>query len=179
MKRLLSILLSVMMIFSCGLVTTSVAYAATVKSPSDVKTEIDVDVTVNGNKTNDIDYTVDSKDPHKITFIYIGDGDFLAWTFYDKEGNILVEGVDYEVVSDDDNGVITIVFADGVESVVADASVDEKEPVEPTTKKEKTTKKTDKKPTSPQTGAASAAGLAVAGAGAAILVALKKKNDAE
>jgi hypothetical protein len=192
MKKVLSILLSAIMVFSCAIATTSVAYAAVVKSPSQISTPIEVNVSVNGGQTNDISYEIDDEDNNKITFTYDGDGSFTGWSFYDNEGNLLVEGVDYEVVYDDGNGVITIQVADGIESITADAEVDEGEEEEPTegktpdegtTEKETTTKETttkaNKNSTSPQTGAVSAAGLAVAGAGAAILVALKKKDDAE
>lgn len=176
MKKLLSILLSVIMALSCGLATTSIAYAGTVKSPSQTETEIEIEITVNGGSTTDVDYEVDPDDPSKITFTYTGDGDFSGWNFYDKDGNLLVEGVDYEIVYDDGNGTITVIFADDITFARADADVIEEQ--EPTTEPEKPTEP-NKKPDSPKTGAASAAGLAVAGAGAAILLALRKKSDAE
>ena len=87
------------------------------------------------------------------------------------------EGKDYVVTSEEGNS-ITIELINGYDGkVVANALVDNGSE---TTKGNKgTTKKTDKKSTSPKTGAVSAAGIAVAGAGVAMLAALKKKSSDE
>lgn len=167
MKKILSVLLSVMMIFAVGMGTTCVAMAETVKSPGSIDVTRPVRVEVNGNTSKDVTYDVDETNPLKFTFTYDGDGKLIGWEFPN-----MIEGVDYEITVEEGN-VITIVVYDSYEgTVVANAIVEEKET---------TTKKPNKndEPTSPETGVFTATGLGVAGAGAAILVALKKKNGAE
>ena len=81
---------------------------------------------------------------------------------------------DYKVISVDGN-TITIQLINGYEGdVIGNAIVDFKG--ETTTKK---APRKDKKSRSPKTGATMATGLALAGAGAAVLAAMKKKQDAE
>ena len=83
----------------------------------------------------------------------------------------MTEGVDYEIIREKGDSITILVSAEYDGEVIANAIVKEA-----TTKE--TTKK-NKKEKSPKTGAASLAGIAAMGAGAAILTALKKKEDAE
>ena len=175
MKKLLSIVLSVMMIFAVGAASTTMAMAADqVGSIQTTSKSINVTVEVNGNVSKDITYKKDASDPKKITFTYNGDGDLIGWEFYDEDHNLLVEGVDYEVVSEDGN-TITILLTGYEDDVTANAKV-KFDNGETTTKKGGKGNNSSK---SPKTGAVAAAGIAVAGAGVAILAAMKKKDDAE
>lgn len=167
MKKVLSVILSVMMVFSVFAVsaTTVMAAVGSIESTTKQNTVI---VQVNGQTTTDIVYEKDPADPNKITFTYTGDGELIGWEFN------ITEGQEYRVVSEDGDS-ITIEIINGYDGeVIANAIVkfDDGE----TTKKPVKTNGGDK---SPKTGVAAASGLAVAGAGAAILAALKKKNDAE
>ena len=116
-----------------------------------------------------MDYEVDPTDPTKISFTYTGNGDFQNWQFPG-----MTEGKDYKVISVDGN-TITIQLINGYEGdVIGNAIVKFED--ETTTKK---APRKDKKSRSPKTGATMATGLALAGAGAAVLAAMKKKQDAE
>jgi hypothetical protein len=122
-----------------------------------------------------IDYEKD-EDNREITFTYTGDGKVTDWEF---PGMTL--GVDYEIVERGDNWIKIRISEDYDGDVIADAIVEEPTSEE-TTLPESTTAETTKKnedQKSPATGASVAAGVAAMGAGAAILAALKRKNDAE
>ena len=83
-------------------------------------------------------------------------------------------GKDYKVISVDGN-TITIQLINGYEGdVIGNAIVNFQG--ETTTKR---APRKDNKSNSPKTGATMATGLALAGAGAAVLAAMKKKQDAE
>lgn len=165
MKKLLSVLLAVMMIFAVSSSAT-VAMAATVNSIETTTKASSTEGRVNGKVSNDVTYERDPDDPNKITFTYIGEGDITGWEFPG-----MTEGVDYNIISQVDNS-ITIMIINGYDGdIIGDAQVDFEG--ETTTKKASTGKST-----SPDTGALAATGLAAAGVGAAIL-AIIKKNDAE
>lgn len=168
MKKFISVVLSVIMAVSVMAIATVPAMAAV--SPQSTTHSRVVSGSVNGSTSNDISYVVDANDPSKITFTYNGDGNLTGWEFPGLE-----LGVDYEIVSEDGN-TITILLLDEEIDVVANATVDLGEDTTETTKKPG---KTDNGGTSPNTGAMTAAGIAVAGAGVAILAALKKDEDAE
>lgn len=171
MKKILSILMSVLMVASVLSVSVVPAIAKTYGSQESTTEGRKITVDVNGQGSNDVTYKVDDKDKNKITFTYDGDGNLEGWDFGD-----LVENVDYVIVSQDGNS-ITIRLLNPNADITANAIVKENEGGE-TTKPEKTTVKPDNGGTSPATGA-SLAGVAVAGAGVAMLLALKKKDDAE
>ena len=164
MKKVLSILLSLVMLVSASALTVN-AFAEVASQETTKKTS-KVTVEVNGNTSKDVTYQADPDDPATITFKYNGDGNLEGWEF---DG--MIEGVDYIIVSEDGNS-ITIQLINGYDGdITANAIVEEE-----------TTKKSGKgsgKGKSPKTGAATATGLAAAGAGAAILLALRKKEDAE
>lgn len=172
MKKFLAIVISLVMVLSVSFGTATVAFAAeTIGSQQSTKKTVKPSVTVNGNTTSDVEIDVDENDPNKIVFTYTGDGDVTGWNFYDAEGNLLVEGVDYTVVYDGASATVTV-LAD-IEEIVADVIVDNgEEPSKPTTKPNNNNE-------SPATGAMGFTGLAAAGVGVAILTALKKKADAE
>ena len=176
MKKILSVVLSLVMLFSVGAISVN-AFAA-VGSVEETKGAIEIVTEVNGKPSDDITHATDPDEPRKITFTYTGDGELIGWEFPG-----MVEGTDYTIVSEDGNA-ITILVADAYAGeVIANAIVNEdEEEEETTTKKETTTKATTVKSEStksPKTGAAASAGLLAMGAGAAILTALKKKEDAE
>lgn len=166
MKKIISIVLSLVMLLSVSVASVN-AFAATVGSIESTTKQNKVIVQVNGKPSNDVSYERDPDDPRKITFTYDGDGELIGWEFPG-----LTEGIDYEIIAEDGDS-ITIKLADDYDGeITANAIVDEESD---TTKA--TTKKSGKK-TSPKTGAGMA-GVAAMGAGAAILAALKKKEDAE
>ena len=175
MKKILSVVLSLVMLFSVGAISVN-AFAA-VGSVEETKGAIEIVTEVNGKPSDDITHATDPDEPRKMTFTYKGDGELIGWEFPG-----MVEGTDYTIVSEDGNA-ITILVADAYAGeVIASAIVNEEEEEEETTKKETTTKATTVKSEStksPKTGAAASAGLLAMGAGAAILTALKKKEDAE
>ena len=164
MKKIISVMLSLVMLVSASAVAVN-AFAA-VESQQTTKKTTNISGEVNGVVSGDVTYTPDDDDPAKITFTYEGDGTLEGWDF---EG--MVEGVDYQIISEDGNS-ITIELLNGFDGdIIANALVEDEE---------ETTKKSGKKKgKSPKTGAVTATGLAVAGAGAAILLALRKKEDAE
>ena len=165
MKKVISIILSLVLLASVSAVTTVPAFAAKVQSIEST-TEEGPNITgeVNGNPSSDVVYEKDPQDPTKITFTYTGDGELTGWEFPG-----MTEGKDYIIVSRDGNS-ITIQLLNGYDGdVIANAIV-----------KETTTGQTPKKNgdnKSPKTGAATATAAVVAGAGIAVLAAVKKKND--
>ena len=165
MKKVISVLLSVLMLVSVSAVSVS-AFAETVASQQTTsKKEIIPSGEVNGSSSNDVKYTPDDNDPAKFTFTYTGTGSLEDWEFPG-----MVEGVDYQIISQDGNS-ITIQLLNGYSgNVVANAIVEDEE--------EEEVEKSGKGK-SPKTGATAATGIAAAGAGAAILLALRKKEDAE
>jgi hypothetical protein len=162
MKKIISIVLSLVMLVSASALTIN-AFAE-VQSPSSVTPGSKITVEVNGNTSKDVTYKADPDDPAIITFTYTGTGTLEGWEF---EGMEL--GKDYNIVGTDGNS-ITIELINGYDGDIdANALVD----------KDSEGTKGNGKGKSPKTGAAAATGLAAAGAGAAILLALKKREDAE
>lgn len=163
MKKFLSILLSAIMLVSVSAVAVN-AFAV-VESQETTKASGKVTVEVNGSTSKDVTYKADPDDPAKITFTYTGSGTLQGWEF---DG--LVEGVDYQIVSEDGNS-ITIELLNGYDGDInANALVKGGK---------KGSGEGSGKGKSPKTGAVAATGLAATGAGAAILLALRKKEDAE
>lgn len=170
MKKVISIILSLVLLISVSAVTTVPAFAAKVVSPESTTKQEGPNIIgeVNGNQSSDVVYEKDPQDPTKITFTYTGDGELTGWEFPG-----MIEGQDYIIVSQDGNS-ITIQLINGYDGdVIANAIVKDK-------KGETTTgqsQKSNGNSKSPKTGAATASAVAVAGAGVAVLAALKKKND--
>ena len=187
MKKLISMVLSLVMALAAMAVCTIPAMADDVISPTaTIAHDKKPNLSVNGSSSStDITYTVDPNNPNKVTFEYHGDGTLVGWedNLTDELG--FVEGSDYEAVFNED-GTYTITFIsegaidawnDGLVSVNAIVVYDEDE----TNGNKTTTGKKDDSHKSPSTGAptsAIAATVAVAGAGFAVLAATKKR-DAE
>lgn len=169
MKKVLSIVLSVVMLISVGVLSVT-AFAADVASPGkdDTTDKITgISVQVNGKTSKDI--TVDRDGTSRvITFTYDGDGNLVGWEFPG-----MTEGKDYTIVEEKDNYITIEVSEDYEGEVIANAIIEDEE--EETTKKSSTKK--NKGGTSPKTGVSAAAGIAAMGAGAAVLTALKKKEE--
>ena len=162
MKKFLSIILSVIMVFSVGLASTSVAMAKTYSSQETKKPGYStIKVEVNGKPSTDVTYDVDKSNSNKVSFKYNGDGELLGWEFPN-----MTEGKDYTIISEEGNTITILVSEDGV--VTANAIV--KQAGSNSTKPNKNSK-------SPKTGAVTATGLGLTGAGAALLLALKKKDE--
>ena len=174
MKKLLSIVLSAVMLISVGALSLN-AFAATaiVGSQEDVPGQINIIPEVNGKTSKDVEYDRDEDNDRVITFTYKGKGKFIRWDFPG-----MVEGRDYEILSggsDSSNPITIKVYPSYTGEVIANAIVEEEES---TTASSQTTKQ-NKDKVSPETGAVAATGIAAMGAGVAILAAAKKKNDAE
>lgn len=166
MKKILSIVLSMLMAASVMTISVAPAMAKTYSSQETTTAARKITTQVNGKGSNDITYKVDENDKDKITFTYTGDGDLTGWDFGD-----LVEGTDYTIISEDGNTIV-VQLDSSVGGVTVSADVDGLSADEdPSVKPDDTNK-------SPKTGA-SLAGVAVAGAGLAMLLGLKKKDDAE
>ena len=98
-----------------------------------------------------------------MSFKYNGDGELLGWEFPN-----MTEGKDYTIISEEGN-TITILVSEDYEGVVT-ANAIVKQASSNSTKPNKNSK-------SPKTGAITATGLGLTGAGAALLLALKKKDE--
>lgn len=167
MKKILSIILSLVVAASVCTISMVPAMAKTVNSKESTTKKSTIIVEVNGGESSDVSYKTDSEDPTKITFTYDGDGELKGWDFGD-----LVEGVDYKILSQKGNSItIQVLNPEEIDQIVANAIVDEKNATEKTTAKNK-----DKGNKSPKTGA-TMTGVLVAGAGVAMLAALKKKSE--
>ena len=164
MKKFLSIILSVIMVFSVGLASTSVAMAKTYSSQETKKPGYStIKVEVNGKPSTDVTYDVDKSNSNKVSFKYNGDGELLGWEFPN-----MTEGKDYTIISEEGNTITILVSEDYEGIVTANAIV--KQAGSNNTKPNQNSK-------SPKTGAVTATGLGLTGAGAALLLALKKKDE--
>lgn len=162
MKKFISVVISVLMAVSVMTMATVPAMAA--QSPQSTTHARVISTEVNGTASTEVTYSPDATNPNKITLTYTGSSTVNGWEFPG-----LVEGVDYEILSESGNSITIIMLNEEVD-VTANALVDEEEETT------KPNKKPDNGNTSPNTGAMTAAGIAVAGAGVAILAALKKKD---
>ena len=167
MKKLISVILSVMMVLSLGALSVMPVMAATVSSEEPVNPGV-VSGQVNGQNSNDVTFVISPANPMEYTFTYGGNYEFLGWEF-----NGLETG-DYTVVSENGKTITIQLTASGAnKDFVANAKVNA-----PTTPTNPTTPSTGDKDTSgksPSTGVA-IGGIAVAGAGVAMLAALKKRD---
>lgn len=165
MKKFLSIILSVIMVFSVGAATTSVAMAKTYNSQETTKPGYStIKVEVNGKTSTDVTYDVDKTNKNKVSFKYTGSGELLGWEFPN-----MTEGTDYTVISEEGN-TITILVSEDYDGIVTANAIVKEAGSNNNTKPNKDNK-------SPKTGAVTATGLGLTGAGAALLLALKKKDE--
>lgn len=169
MKKLVSVLLSIMMVVAVGAMSVVPAMAATssnitVGSGDQTFTASGA---VNGQPTtSDVTIKVSDSDSYEVRFDYVGKDEFLRWeivgleegeyTIVKKEGTTLIIKVDPSVAATKREFTANAITKKSANSG-------------------STTGNTDKSGTSPSTGA-SVAGVAVAGAGVALLTALKKKD---
>ena len=166
MKKVLSVILSLVMVLSVGALSVS-AIAAPVASPGKPDTGdkiTGITTEVNGKTSKEVEVDRDGTS-RVITFTYTGDGKLIGWEFPGMK-----EGKDYKIIEQKDNYITIEVSEDYEGEVIANAIVEDEEEEEKEAKK-------NKSGTSPKTGASVAAGIAAMGAGAAILTALKKKED--
>lgn len=173
MKKLISVLLSIMMIVAVGAMSVVPAMAAnssniTVGSGDQTFTASGA---VNGQPTtSDVTIKVSDSDSYEVRFDYVGKDEFLRWEIVGLE-----EG-EYTIVKKESTTLIIKVnpsVAAAKREFTANAITKKSANSGSTTKPSKGN--TDKSGTSPSTGA-SVAGVAVAGAGVALLTALKKKD---
>lgn len=173
MKKLISVLLSIMMIVAVGAMSVVPAMAAnssniTVGSGDQTFTASGA---VNGQlTTSDVTIKVSDSDSYEVRFDYVGKEEFLRWEIIGLE-----EG-EYTIVKKEGTTLIIKVnpsVAAAKREFTANAITKKSANSGSTTKP--STGNTDKSGTSPSTGA-SVAGVAVAGAGVALLTALKKKD---
>ena len=173
MKKLISVLLSIMMIVAVGAMSVVPAMAAnssniTVGSGDQTFTASGA---VNGQPTtSDVTIKVSDSDSYEVRFDYVGKEEFLRWEIIGLE-----EG-EYTIVKKEGTTLIIKVnpsVAESKREFTANAITKKSANSGSTTKP--STGNTDKSGTSPSTGA-SVAGVAVAGAGVALLTALKKKD---
>ena len=173
MKKLISVLLSIMMIVAVGAMSVVPAMAAnssniTVGSGDQTFTASGA---VNGQlTTSDVTIRVSDSDSYEVRFDYVGKDEFLRWEIIGLE-----EG-EYTIVKKEGTTLIIKVnpsVAEAKREFTANAITKKSANSGSTTKP--STGNTDKSGTSPSTGA-SVAGVAVAGAGVALLTALKKKD---
>lgn len=173
MKKLISVLLSIMMIVAVGAMSVVPAMAAnssniTVGSGDQTFTASGA---VNGQPTtSDVTIKVSDSDSYEVRFDYVGKDEFLRWEIVGLE-----EG-EYTIVKKEGTTLIIKVnpsVAESKREFTANAITKKSANSGSTTKP--STGNTDKSGTSPSTGA-SVAGVAVAGAGVALLTALKKKD---
>lgn len=167
MKKFISVILSVMMVLSLGALSVMPVMAATVSSEEPVNPGV-VSGQVNGQNSNDVTFVISPANPMEYTFTYGGNYEFLGWEF-----NGLETG-DYTVVSENGKTITIQLTASGAnKSFVANAKVNA--PTTPTTPTTPSTGDKDTSGKSPSTGVA-IGGIAVAGAGVAMLAALKKRD---
>lgn len=169
MKKLVSVLLSIMMVVAVGAMSIVPAMAATssnitVGSGDQTFTASGA---VNGQPTtSDVTIKVSDSDSYEVRFDYVGKDEFIGWeiigleegeyTIVKKEGTTLIIKVDPSVAATKREFTANAITKKSANSG-------------------STTGNTDKSGTSPSTGA-SVAGVAVAGAGVALLTPLKKKD---
>lgn len=173
MKKLISVLLSIMMIVAVGAMSVVPAMAAnssniTVGSGDQKFTASGA---VNGQPTtSDVTIKVSDSDSYEVRFDYVGKEEFLRWEI------VGLEESEYTIVKKEGTTLIIKVnpsVAEAKREFTANAITKKSANSGSTTKP--STGNTDKSGTSPSTGA-SVAGVAVAGAGVALLTALKKKD---
>lgn len=163
MKKSISILLSlVMMIIVCSASMSAMA-KNTLISPETTQKKVVIKVTLNGETSNSTSYQPDKDNPNVLTFTYTGDGELIGWDFPEME-----EGKDYIIVSKDGDK-ITIQVLDNYEGERIWANAKDKYPGETTNPAKK-----DNSNKSPNTGATTGVGVALAGL--AIIMASKKRK---
>lgn len=171
MKKIISVLLSIMMVVAVGAVSVMPAMASTVTVGSG-DSSVTINGAVNGSNSNYVVINQNPDYPGQFTFEYTGSDILVDWEF------IGLENTDYFVSYKQGNKITIELSTTGIRKDFTANAITRK--ADSGSTGESTTSKpsegnTDKGGTSPSTGAAMA-GVAVAGAGIAVL-ALRKKND--
>jgi ABC-type oligopeptide transport system substrate-binding subunit len=177
MKKILSVLLSVVIAVCAFSAVAMPAMAFSVLSPGGRVDHVVNDPLVNNRKSNQVSGHAVTPGENVITFTYSGDGDFKGWQIVDKNGNIInisENDPSYRIVSQDGK-TLTIEVLDWSKWESPDGYTVTAVTAGGTTDGDK-----DSGNKSPGTGAVSVAfaSMAAAGAGVAIL-GLTKKRDAE
>lgn len=192
MKKFISLVLSVLMIFTVIGATAVPCFAISYNSIHSADKEIKIDITVDGQDSIHGEYNHVNKDDSNgnhfpvIDFVYNGDKDILHWEVIDLE-----EGKDYIIVKQEDkllqleiiNPTITDILVNvitrdekypgGEEVTQIKGDVVDVTTTEPTT----TVKKPDKSLKSPNTGAGMlGASVAATGVGVALLGVARKRK---
>ena len=158
MKKLVSILLSVLMVVAVCAMSVSAFALDPVVSPSRDK-DITIITEVNGKPSKDVTSEQDKDNPRVYTFTYTGKGNFVRWEFPGSE-----EGKQYKIISKDGKTITVEILEGWYGDFTVNAIVEGAPSPSPS-------------PVSPGTGA-TALGVAAMGAGAAIIAAVKRrKND--
>lgn len=187
MKKLLSVILSIMMVAAISTSFAMQAMAADVNVYSPQGTAISHSVSaprVNKAASNQIKGTPVANGSNQITFTYTGTGELTGWQIIDANGNVVAlnEGAaaaTYKVISLNENS-ITIEVLDWDAWETPDGYTVNAVVTETTTAASGTPADTNTSSTSPSTGVASVAFASVAAAGAGVAaLALLKKKDAE
>lgn len=173
MKKFISIILAVIMSVSVLTANVMPCYAVWIGSIEEADKDIVIKVTVNGIDSIHGEYenlTGEDKDNGYyavIDFVYTGDKTVLYWELKD-----LVEGVDYIILEDNGTSIKVAIIKDGIDDIWANVVTTDPE-------EESTTgnKKPNKDRTSPDTGAGLMTAAVSAGAGVALLAAIKKRKQ--
>ena len=170
MKKLVSVLLSIMMVVAVGAMSVVPAMAA-VSSNITVGSgdyEFTASGALNGKPAtlDEVTVTVNPSNKYEVTFEYVGKDEFIKWEILGLEQG------EYTIVKSDSKTLVIRVVASVAEQkkdFTANAITKKSSSTSASTPSKDNTGK------SPSTGA-SVAGVAVAGAGIALLTALKKKD---
>lgn len=167
MKKIVSVILSIIMLVSClsASCITAFAYVASVET---TKKDFQADVTVNGLPSIEAEYEISDNPNYKATveFTYSGNETLKEW-----EIKGLKEGVDYIIISQDGNKLVIGIINDDIDYVVANAIT---ENAEETT--QGTTKANNDKH-SPDTGAGLSAVALMSIAGGLVILAKSRKAE--
>lgn len=168
MKKIISVLLSIMMVVAVGAVSVIPAMAAPITVGSGDSSST-INGTVNGSNSNLVTITPSVTVPNQFTFEYTGNDTLKDWEIKGLNSN------EYTIISKSGNKLVIEVAESAANKDFTVNAVTEAKGNGSTDTSKPSKDNTDKGSTSPSTGAAMA-GVAVAGAGIAVL-ALRKKND--
>lgn len=169
MKKIVSIILSIIMLVSC-LSASCITASAYVASVETTKKDFQADVTVNGLPSIEAEYEISDNPNYSATveFTYSGNETLKEWEI---EG--LKEGVDYVIISQDGNKLVIGIINDDIDYVVANAITESSEAPTETP----STTKTNNDIHSPDTGAGLSAVALMSIAGGLVILAKSRKTE--
>lgn len=162
-KKAISILLSLALMITVFSVSMSAFAKNTLISPETTQKKVVIKVTLNGETSHNTSYKPDKNNSNIITFTYTGGGTLEGWDFPNE-----LDGVDYVIISQDENS-ITVKVLDGFDDSMFWANAVDSYPDSTTNPA-----KRDDSHKSPNTGATTGIGVIVAGLG--LLLASKKRD---